>query len=321
MTLPYVALGDSYAAGVGAGRPRSLCWRSLEGYPVTVAGSLGLTLAYQACLGATTHHVHAHQLDALSGDTTLVTLTIGGNDIGFVPVLLACAEPAWMSDSDSVIDHALAVLRQELPGRLDTLLGEVTTRAPHARRVVTAYPRLFAGIDCSPVTFFTGHEMDRLNAAADELAVTIDDATRRTDAEFVDVRAPFAGHAVCQPDSYLNGVKPIVVNSFHPDTPGHEAYAAAVLAHIGATGPTARATEAEIVDGPCLPTDTPVFRVPDLTSARSLAGAAAHGLDPAEVLALGRRLEVVSATGFPDVAASERLHAMDAQVRAASGRP
>lgn len=320
MTPPYVALGDSYAAGVGAGVPHSVCWRSRAGYPVAVAGSLGLTVAYQACLGATVGHVLDYQLGALSPDTDLVTLTIGGNDIGFVPVLIACAEPAWMSDSDAVIDQALRLLRTTLPDRLDRLHEVVRATAPGARRVVTAYPRLFAGLDCSLLTFFSDHEMDRLNAAADELVVTVEAAAGRAGADFVDVRARFTDHAVCQPDPWLNGVSAVVVNSFHPDAAGHDAYAAAVLARLGLPPALVRAEEEQIVDGPCVPADVPIFRVPDVTSQRSLAGAAALGLDPAEVLALGRRLVVATATGFSDVEASARLHDLDAEARARAGR-
>ncbi len=320
MTARYVALGDSYAAGVGAGVPLSLCWRSRAGYPVAVAGSLGLDVAYQACLGATVAHVLDHQLEALADTTELVTVTVGGNDIGFVPVLVACAEPAWMRDSDGVIDHALAVLRTRLPADLDRLHEAVRARAGAARRVVTAYPRLFAGIDCSPLTFFSAHEMDRLDAAADELAATIEVAAVRAGAEFVDVRPGFVGHAVCQPEPYLNGVSAVVVNSYHPDAAGHDAYAAAVLARLGGPNELVRAGEEQISDGPCVPAAVPIFRVPDLTSPRSLDGARTHGLDPAEVLALGRRLEAATATGFPDVEAAERLHAMDAEVRARTRR-
>ena len=56
MSANYVALGDSYAAGVGAGAPTGLCWRSSAGYPVLVAGTLGVRLAYHACLGADIRH-------------------------------------------------------------------------------------------------------------------------------------------------------------------------------------------------------------------------------------------------------------------------
>ena len=50
MAATYVALGDSYAAGVGAGARSGPCWRARGGYPLQVAASLGLDLSWQACI-------------------------------------------------------------------------------------------------------------------------------------------------------------------------------------------------------------------------------------------------------------------------------
>jgi lysophospholipase L1-like esterase len=321
MSANYVALGDSYAAGVGAGAPTGLCWRSSAGYPVLVAGTLGVRLAYQACLGADIRHVREHQLGALGPSTELVTLTVGGNDIGFVPVLIACAEPAWMRDSDPVIDAALVTLRERLPGLLADLHDEVRAAAAQARRLVAGYPRLFGAHDCHLATFCSDHELRRLNAAADELDAVVARAAEAAGAEFVDVAARFAGHDVCAADPWINGPSPIVVNSFHPDRDGHDAYAEGVLGTLGVTAERLRALDADIEPGPCVPGPAPTFALPDLTSERSLAGAAAHGLDVMEVAALGHRLNIAGVTGFPDEDASARLHEFDAQVRRRTGRP
>ena len=190
-TPPYVALGDSYAAGVGGGAQRNPCWRAVEGYPVLVARSLGLDLAYQACLGAMISNVERDQLDALGPGTTHVSLTVGGNDIGFTPVLIEAAKPSWMADSDPVLDDALAILRTELPQRLAALLATIRTRAPQARVAVTAYPVLFNGEDCNALTFFSPHEMRRIKDGVDELAKVIRDVTQEADLGFVDPRAAF----------------------------------------------------------------------------------------------------------------------------------
>ncbi len=94
MTATYVALGDSYAAGVGGGSEVDACWRAHDGYPVQVAAALGVAVAYDACLGATTSDVGTCQLDDLGPDAAYVSVTIGGNDIEFVPVLVAADELA-----------------------------------------------------------------------------------------------------------------------------------------------------------------------------------------------------------------------------------
>ncbi len=100
----YVALGSSMAAGPGigpraAGAPR---WsgRSARNYPHLVAERLNLELVDVTFSGATTAHMLADrqhgqppQIEALDGSESLVTITIGGNDVGYVPLLMAAALP------------------------------------------------------------------------------------------------------------------------------------------------------------------------------------------------------------------------------------
>lgn len=315
MAAPYVALGDSYAAGVGGGDRVDACWRSADGYPVLVAKALGVDLAYQACLGAVVSDVRAGQLVALGIDTEQVSITIGGNDIGFVPVLVSAAEPSWFSDSDAAIDRALATLRTVLPGRLDGLYAELRDRAPDARVACTAYPRLFNGTDCNLATFFSSSEMTRLNAAADELATTIGAAAARAGFELVDVIEDFVGHAVCDRVEWLNGVNWPIEGSFHPSHDGHGAYARAVLAGLVAPGATASSKEPVVERAPSARGSAPTFALPDLLSPRSLSGAAAFGIDPDEVAALARSVQRPAAPlREREVDAYRRLHALDAQV-------
>src|SRR5438552_1946620 len=90
----YVALGDSYSAGVGAGGydPSSgICMRSPRSYaPLWVTRHEVARFTFVACGGATTTDVRTYQLGGLSSATTLVTLTVGGNDAGFVDVVTTC---------------------------------------------------------------------------------------------------------------------------------------------------------------------------------------------------------------------------------------
>lgn len=100
----YVALGSSMAAGPGIrprvpGSPRA-AGRSQRNYPHLVAAALGLDLVDVTYSGATTAHVLSEsqrsappQIDALDGTETLVTVTIGGNDAGYVPMLFAAGLP------------------------------------------------------------------------------------------------------------------------------------------------------------------------------------------------------------------------------------
>jgi len=100
----YVALGSSMAAGPGI-RPSAdgapfRAGRSARNYPHLVADKLGINLVDVTYSGATTanvltdsQHGAPPQVDALDGSEDLVTVTIGGNDAGYVPLLMAAGLP------------------------------------------------------------------------------------------------------------------------------------------------------------------------------------------------------------------------------------
>lgn len=315
--MTYVALGDSYAAGVGGGERVDACFRSRAGYPVIVAEEIGRTLAYEACSGAVVDDVRRGQLARLDSATELVTMSVGGNDAGFAEVLTACARPAWMGETDPIIDEAERVMREDLPDRLAALHEDVRSRAPQAQVVATGYPRLFAGEDCNLSTFFSPRELTRLNAAADLLAEVMGSAARAAGAVFVDVRDEFQGHAVCQDPEWIRGASWPLDESFHPNAAGHRVIADAVLVELGRQPVAAPAQQrpAVLSSRPAIAYGRPhdhgrkMFRLPDLLSPESLAGAKDSGLDADEV----RRL---AEAGGPD--AEARLHQLDREVRAAT---
>lgn len=304
-----MALGDSYAAGVGAGARSGPCWRSQGGYPLQVAKALGVDLAWQACIAATTVDVRRDQVSALGPRTRLVSITAGGNDVGFAPVLISAAEPSWLSDTGAVIDRALVALRERLPALLDEMYADVRRAAPRADVVVTTYPRLFNGHDCSIFTFFDADEMSRLNDAADELAQVLRAAADRAGFDCIDVRAVFEGHAACDHSAWIHNVAWPLEESFHPEPAGHDAYARLIGEHWSGAEPTEAGAEVSVSYGPVWQGSAQTFRLTDLMSGPSLAGAAAHGLDPEEVSSLARRAPA-------DDGARARLHELDQWVRA-----
>ncbi|MGB7448360.1 MAG: SGNH/GDSL hydrolase family protein [Ornithinimicrobium sp.] len=232
----YVALGDSFSAGTGTRAPTDGCYRSPYGYPALIAGARGLELDYQACTGASTADVLATQVQALGADTAYVTMTIGGNDLGFTPVVTQCALPWWISDCDGAIDDARDILTSELPRRYDSVFSAVSTKAPNASVVVGGYPRLFNGQDCSWATFFSRREMRALNAATDDLDTLIRDRSAAHDFGYVDPRPSFAGHGVCDDQEWVNGFTFPFAESFHPNRAGNEAYADVFWPGAGSTG-------------------------------------------------------------------------------------
>jgi lysophospholipase L1-like esterase len=100
----YVALGSSMAAGPGIWPPDlgapPPAMRSTNNYPHLVAKRLGLRLVDVTYSGATTANLLLEsqfgarpQVEALDGSEELVTVTIGGNDVGYVPMLFAAGLP------------------------------------------------------------------------------------------------------------------------------------------------------------------------------------------------------------------------------------
>ncbi len=221
----YVGLGDSFSAGVGTYAPTGSCYRSPYGYPVLLAQREGLQLDYQACNGATTRDVADNQVGALTSATDYVTMTIGGNDVGFSSVIIECAQPGWISNCRGAISSARIILNQQMPGRYNALFAAINTRAPDADVVIGGYPRFFNGQDCSLFTFFSRSEMSSLNSATDELDNLIRSTSTNAGFDYVDPRAAFTGHAVCDDQEWVNGLSFPIVESFHPNRAGNVAYA------------------------------------------------------------------------------------------------
>ena len=223
--LQYVALGDSYAAGVGAGKYLSdgtSCRRSLLGYGGLVATNNGFSLNLQACSGAITSDVVSKQLGTLTASTNYVTITIGGNDIGFSSVLTTCLGTNTTACLNA-ITAAETAATGTLPAKLDQVFTAVRAKATSATIVATNYPRLFNGKDCSILTSFTSTEMTRLNAGADTLSGVISAAASRAGITFSDVRTPFDGHAVCASTPWIKNVSLFTsYESFHPNATGYK---------------------------------------------------------------------------------------------------
>src|SRR4051794_6478488 len=88
--VDYVAMGDSYSSGAGA-PPYGLCFTSASSYAPRWAASHAVSsFLFVACGGVTSQQIGPQYL-ALSSRTDLVTITIGGNDVGFIDVVLTCA--------------------------------------------------------------------------------------------------------------------------------------------------------------------------------------------------------------------------------------
>jgi lysophospholipase L1-like esterase len=230
----YVALGDSYATGVGTRSydyDSSGCQRSRYAYPVLDAARLGVPLSFAACGGATVNSVLTGQLGTLSADTGYVTITVGGNDAGFSSVINQCARP-WPYTCTNNINGANSYIRNVLPGTLDTLYTRIRTRAPNARVVVVGYPRLFNGEQCNLLSRISPGEQSALNATADLLDTTIAARAAAHGFVFADPRSAWNHHAICDDTEWLNGLSNPTSESYHPNRAGQTGYAGVVAAAL-----------------------------------------------------------------------------------------
>lgn len=223
-TIEYVALGDSYASGVGTRSyidDGSGCSRSNSAYPPLIANEIGADLEFAACSGAKTGDVLSKQLGGLSDSTDLVTITVGGNDTGWAGVVQKCAYPyPWTCTAE--IAAAEKFIRDQLPAKLHAVYDAVEDAAPNAEVIVLGYPRLFNGEECNAITRISPGEQAALNKAADLLVTTIGTVAGSHDFEYVDVRDAFTGHSVCDDTEWINGLSYPIAESYHPNKAGQQ---------------------------------------------------------------------------------------------------
>ncbi|MEU3097989.1 SGNH/GDSL hydrolase family protein [Streptomyces sp. NPDC006967] len=218
----YVALGDSYSSGVGAGSYISSsgdCKRSTKAYPyLWAAANSPSSFGFTACSGARTGDVLSGQLGPLSSTTGLVSISIGGNDAGFADVMTTCV---LQSESSCLnrIATARAFVGSTLPGRLDGVYSAIRDRAPNAEVVVLGYPRFYKlGTTCIGLS---ETKRKAINDAADLLDTTIAQRAQAYGFTFGDVRTTFAGHEICSGSSWLHSVDWLNIgNSYHPKAAG-----------------------------------------------------------------------------------------------------
>ena len=217
----YVALGDSYASGLGTGRERGDCDRSPAAYgPQWARAHQPASFTFAACSGATARGIRTHRLSALSPATTLVSLTVGGNDVGFSDVLQTCLIGST-HDCLQAIHGSEHAMTTSLPRGLGRLLAAIHRHSPAARIVLTGYPLLFDPARPGSCAQLSHREQAELNRGANLLDATLQSAAARHGAAFADVRGAFRGHAICDPAAWLHGLDFFNLNdSFHPTTAG-----------------------------------------------------------------------------------------------------
>jgi lysophospholipase L1-like esterase len=224
-TREYVALGDSYSSGNGTRAPdlNLFCYRSSRAYPAVVASQRSdLALRFVACGGATTQDVLRNQVGALSSKTAYVTITIGGNDIGFADMVLSCPASGESTQCWNAIATSRDKIDNTLPAALDRTYAEIRSRSPRAQVVVLGYG-LHVTTLCAATAGVTQAEAVAMNDVADRLDTKIAERVAAAGSGFTYVPAitPFAGHEPCSSTPWINGYSGNLLNDWHPNIAGH----------------------------------------------------------------------------------------------------
>jgi lysophospholipase L1-like esterase len=243
-----VALGDSYSAASGVLPPDPAaapqCLRSLLNYPHVIAGQTGAQLTDVTCGGAETGDFFtsqysgvAPQLDAVTKDTRLVTMTIGGNDSGvFINTILSCgaAGLSTLGQGSPCKDRYGSsfedTIRTTTYPSLVSALRAVRAKAPRAKVGILGYPWIMPATGgCYPTMPVAQGDVPYVRG----IQATLNDAVRRaaaaTGVTYVDLNTVSNNHDACRPigvrwvEPVVAGTNPVIV---HPNALGESQMAA-----------------------------------------------------------------------------------------------
>ena len=252
----YVGLGDSAASGpvIPYQIPAPLgCWRSDHNFAHVIAPSLGVSLKDVSCSGARTDHMwspqdvflgpNPPQLDALTTETRIVTLQIGGNDIGFGEIVDRCttASPFGHPCRDRYVVNGVDVLADRIRNtapKVAAALQAIHARAPQARVLVIGYAAILphTGYGCWPQVAIAWADVPYLRATHEGLNTMLREQAAANGASYVDTYGASVGRDACR-STTVRWVEPTVpVNPaapLHPNARGMRGVAATVLSALG----------------------------------------------------------------------------------------
>lgn len=245
-TPEYVALGSSFAAGAGLGPLERdsplLCARTVNGYPQQLARMRGLSIVDMSCGGAMTPHLlrggqffQGPQIRTINRATRVVTVTVGGNDIGYVGDLSLLAARKDKTLFGWLVRRLWKGPKPPVRRDYDGLRAELTAtlkaiheRAPEATVVVATYPTVVPPTATCERIGLTETEAAMMRAVADQLAATTRAAARDGGAIVVDMQTAGAAHHACSGSPWTTGWRGAHGAPFHPTRSGAEATARAI---------------------------------------------------------------------------------------------
>lgn len=247
----YVAIGDSYTSAplVPDTDPQDGCLRSSGNYPALVAAELeGTVLTDVSCAGADSLSLvgvqrtfdgaaQPAQLQAVTEDTSLVTISIGGNDFGLFATLVGgCARVAQADAGDrpctdlaaGEATRALAKIEE----RVASAVAGIRGRAPEARILVVGYPQIVPQGDRScPELPLTEGDLVLAQTLNEGLADALEGAAETAEVEYVDVYSLTEGHDICSDDPWIAGRETVAGQALalHPFAAEQQAVAGEIV--------------------------------------------------------------------------------------------
>ena len=254
----YVALGDSAAAAplVPSQAQPLGCFKSTNDYPSVLARRIGaVSFTDVTCTGARTEDLVSRaqpirdgsvppQLDAVSADTQLITVTIGGNDIDLPRIAATCRRTTLDvppcstdlavdgGDGGDGISHAI----DADAGDWSALVAAIRAKAPSARVIVVGYGTYVRPAGCFPAEPINPVDAAYFQSKIDELDDRLARVAAAHGAEFFDTRPLSVGHDICAApeDRYIEGFTPIrPAAPLHPNGAGAAALGSALAAYVG----------------------------------------------------------------------------------------
>lgn len=265
----YVAMGSSFAAGPGitdlAETPPNRCQRSHDNYAQQLARKRGLTLVDVSCGGATTGHILGPwnelpaQIDAVTPQTRLVTVTIGGNDVGFIATLMSGSCQGDLSGASKVLvetcDAMQAYARSnpraasvagnasgeaawvKVEQGLEEIASQVHRRAPQARLIFVDYIGILPPETLCEALPLSNEAAEQARVIASRLEALTEAVAAHSGAELLKASALSQGHDACARDAWGTGlIKPAGSARFapyHPTLAAMTGIATALDAQIG----------------------------------------------------------------------------------------
>lgn len=233
----YVALGDSYtsAPGVGTTTGPAGCLRTDGNYPTLLATALDLELTDVSCGGAKTDDMTRPQalgadtvpaqVDAVTGETDLVTLSIGANNGSvYGNLVVSCARLAVTNPTGAPCSDLAQKNPDVLPEVFDgvaadivTTVGAILDRAPKARIVVVGYPQIIPAQGTCPLLPLAEGDYAFGRGVLQEFVEAQAEAAEQAGAEYVDVWDASEGHDICSNDPWVAGFRPAKAGTaYHP---------------------------------------------------------------------------------------------------------